>query len=272
LTQIRSPEASSCKIPCLSGIIRLSSKSYFAANKELAPLHRKIIEKYFKKNVKTFFVSKVLCTFAPKFFSQKVENRMVKQRIIEEASELFVRSGVKSTTMDDIARHLGISKRTIYENFKDKEELLIACFDAFHAESRTFSQKVFHEADNVAEAILTMLRRDTEKALRRKFDMLDDIRKYYPQIYRKHLTHFQHDKGMEFEQMLKRGITEGVFRENLNPEIIVHLFCRQPEDIMHDDWYLNKFSLTDVFENLVITFLRGICTAKGIEILDRPKM
>jgi len=194
---------------------------------------------------------------------------MVKQRIIEEASELFGRSGVKSITMDDLARHLGISKRTIYENFKDKEALLIACFDAFHIQSQTFSEKVFFEADNVAEAILVMLRKDTEQAAQRKFNMIDDIRKYYPKVYKEHMSRSQNNKYNGFEQVLKRGIQEGVFRENLNSDIIVHFFCRHSDIIVQNDDFLNKFSLTDVFENLAMTFLRGICTTKGLKIIDK---
>jgi AcrR family transcriptional regulator len=195
---------------------------------------------------------------------------MVKQRIIEEASELFGRSGVKSITMDELARHLGISKRTIYEKFKDKEALLIACIDAFHVKNQEFSQKVFIEADNVADAIVAMMRKEAEQATQRQFNMIEDIRKYYPQVYKEHLPRFQNDRIRGFEEMLKRGINEGVFRENLNPEIIVHFFCRQAEDISHNE-FLNKFSLSDVFENLGITFLRGICTTKGLEIIDRYK-
>jgi len=196
---------------------------------------------------------------------------MVKQRIIEEASELFGRSGVKKITMDDLARHLGISKRTIYENFKDKEELLIACIDAFHENSRAFTEKVFLEADNVADAILVILRKDAEQASQRQFNMIEDIRKYYPQVYKERLTSFQKDKNHEFEQMLKRGIKEGVFRENLNPEIIVHFFCNQAENIVHHETFLSRFSRIEIFENLAITFLRGICTSKGLEIINRYK-
>jgi AcrR family transcriptional regulator len=196
---------------------------------------------------------------------------MVKQRIIEEASELFGRSGVKSITMDELARHLGISKRTIYENFKDKEALLVACIDAFHVGKQSFSQKVFHDAENVADAILAMLQKDAEQKSHRQFNIIDDIRKYYPQVYKEHLIRFHTDRCQEFGQMVKRGIKEGVFRENLNPDIIVHFFCSQVDDIARHDSYLNKFSLTDVFENLAITFLRGICTMKGLEIIDKYK-
>jgi AcrR family transcriptional regulator len=216
---------------------------------------------------KLFLFPKFFRIFAPEFSDGK---QMVRQRIIEEASELFGRSGIKSITMDELARHLGISKRTIYENFKDKETLLIACFEAYHEQKRAFSQKVFLEADNVADAIMVLLRKDTEEASQRQFNVMDDIRKYYPQVYRKHLADFHTDKCRELGQMITRGIKEGVFRENLNPEIIVHFFSSQVDNI-HQDNYLSKFSVTDVFENLALTFLRGICTAKGLEIIDQYK-
>jgi len=170
--------------------------------------------------------------------------------------------------MDGLARHLGISKRTIYENFKDKEELLIACVNAFHAENRTFAQKALLETDNVAEAIVVILRKDAEQ---QRFKIIEDIRKYYPRVYKEQLIFLYADKSRDFEQMIKRGISEGVFRESLNPEIIVHFFCTQAENTAHNDMYLNKFSLSDVFENIAITFLRGICTAKGLEIIDQYK-
>ena len=200
-------------------------------------------------------------------FSQK----MVKQRIIEEASELFGRSGVKSITMDDLARHLGISKRTIYENFKDKESLLIACIDAFHAENQAFTQKVFIEAENVAEAILSFLQRNAEQATQQQFNVLSDIRKYYPQVYKERLTNLNVHKFQEMEQMIQRGIREGVFRENLNSKVIGHFFSRQMEDVARNTRYLEEFSLNDIFENITITFLRGMCTAKGLEIIDKYK-
>jgi len=219
------------------------------------------------KKLKNFFCfQSFIVSLRPDFFK-----RMVKQRIIEEASELFGRSGLKSITMDDIARHLGISKRTIYENFKDKESLLIACIDAYHIRSRTFTAKVFTEADNVAEAILALLQRNAEHAAQQQFNLMSDIRKYYPQVYKEHLRNHHFHKQQEMEQMIQRGISEGVFRESLNSKVIAHFFCRQFDDIARNTGYLEEFSLSDIFENITMTFLRGICTTKGVEIIDRYK-
>ncbi len=196
---------------------------------------------------------------------------MVKQRIIEEASELFARMGVKSTTMDDLARHMGISKRTIYENFKDKEALLVACIDNFHRESTVFSERVFGRADNVVDAILELLQKGAEKASQRQFDLLNEIRKYYPPVYKEHLMRMHTDKCKGMEQLVQRGISEGVFRDDLNPEIIAVFFSKQADGVATNDRDLDKFSFSEIFENMVITFLRGICTPKGIEIINRYK-
>ena len=194
---------------------------------------------------------------------------MVKQRIIEEASELFGRSGVKSITMDELARNLGISKRTIYENFRDKEELLIACIDAFHDER---SEKVFLDANNVAEAILVMLQKSVEPTAQWKFNMMNDIRKYYPQVYKNHLSRLHQNERQNFEYVVQRGIREDVFRRELNPEIVAHFFSKMGEVVVaRIDKDFDRYSLVDVFNNIVLTILRGICTAKGIEIIDKFK-
>ncbi|MDR1156097.1 MAG: TetR/AcrR family transcriptional regulator [Bacteroidales bacterium] len=196
---------------------------------------------------------------------------MVKQRIIEEASELFAGTGVKSTTMDDLARHMGISKRTIYENFKDKETLLIACIDNFHRGSAVFSERVFNKEGNVVDAILVLMQKGVEQASLRQFDMLSDIRKYYPQVYKEHLMCMHDDNCKGMERLILRGIGEGVFRDDLNPEIIAVFFTKRADGIVMVDRDLDKFSLAEVFENVIITFLRGICTTEGIEIINRYK-
>ena len=194
---------------------------------------------------------------------------MVKQRIIEEASGLFAHSGVKSTTMDDLAKHMGISKRTIYENFRDKETLLIACINSFYAENKEFTDKVFLKADNVVDAILVLLEKSAEQSAQVQFNMLNDIRKYYPLVYREHLICQHTSKNRNMAHMVRRGITEGVFRDDLNPEIIALFFSKQGEGITLNDKEFEKFHFTEVFENMVITFLRGICTPRGLEIVER---
>jgi len=196
---------------------------------------------------------------------------MVKQRIIEEASELFGLAGVKSTTMDDLARHLGISKRTIYENFKDKEDLLVSCIADFSENNKKNFEKLLLEAENVVEAVLAILQKSAEQAAQRQISMVTDIKKYYPQVFKVHLTRIKENKYRNIIELLLRGIDEGVFRDDLNPEIIAYFFCQDEKSNTFNDNILEKYSFSEIFENMVITFLRGVCTPKGIEIIDKHK-
>jgi AcrR family transcriptional regulator len=193
----------------------------------------------------------------------------VKERIIEAASELFGKQGVRSVTMDDLAKHLGISKRTIYENFNDKETILIACLDDYYEKNGNFVKKTFNDSNNVAEAILFMLRKDAEQASKTHQNIMEDIRKYFPKVFKGLLHRYNTEKGTWFENLIKRGINEGVFLENLNPSILVHFFNLQTDYITHNDVLMNKFTISEIFENIAMTFLRGICTDKGIKIIDK---
>jgi AcrR family transcriptional regulator len=190
---------------------------------------------------------------------------MVKQRIVEEASKLFVKSGVKSVTMGDLAKHLGISKRTIYEHFKDKEELLIACADASHVESEEFFKNVLSQTDNMVEAMMAMLQIEDGTSL------IEEVRKYYPQVYKEHLLRIVDDRSGYFEKIINHGIEEGVFRKNLNLEIIVYFFNGRAKDFLLYDLQLSKFSMYEILENIAVIFLRGMCTDKGLEIIDNYK-
>jgi AcrR family transcriptional regulator len=185
---------------------------------------------------------------------------MDKQHIIEKALEMIERSSVKTVTMDDIAQYLGISKRTIYECFESKEDLIAACVK----EKFERRQTIFAEKDNVIDAILVLL----QIGSRQQFNMIKDLRKFYPQVYKEHLAQSCLNRHIEMEQLVLRGIREGIFRDDLNAEIIAYFFCTQVKEIIYNNSDFEKFSLSDVFENVAITFLRGICTAKGLEIIE----
>jgi AcrR family transcriptional regulator len=194
---------------------------------------------------------------------------MSKERIIEEAKQLFSHGGIKNTTMDDIARELGISKRTIYENFKDKEEMLVACIESACDESRKFSEQVFAKSDNVIEAVIILLRKGTEQARRNPRTSFDEIRKYYPKVYEEQLLCRHSEKLDEMKMLVRQGISEGVFRKDLNPEIVAYLFTQQADGIMINDKGLDSYSLMEVFENMALSYIRGLCTPKGLYILDK---
>ncbi|GHT24599.1 TetR family transcriptional regulator [Bacteroidia bacterium] len=193
---------------------------------------------------------------------------MVKERILEAAKELLQQVGVKNTTMDDIARQAGMSKRTIYENFKDKEEILVACIESHVAENKRLAKGIFEKSDNVLEAILVLFKQGSELAQAHKFFLLEEIKRYYPAVHKNIVLCHSEEKIKGMTDFIKKGMNEGVFRKDMNPEIVAVIFHRQEEGSLNDR-NLEKFSLLEIFENMVVFYLRGLCTPKGLTILEK---
>lgn len=199
---------------------------------------------------------------------------MNKQHIVDEAMKLFILQGVKSTTMDDIAKHLGISKRTIYENFKDKSDLLSEGIQMIHSKEMEESANLLTETDNVMEAMLLNIKKKRELFSRRKMRMLLDIKRYYPAVYAGNVNNWAEYGLAKMSELFETGIKQGVFREDINPKTTAFIFSEQARLLFTEQgekWEIETekfdFSGIQVFEDLFMNFLRGIATPKGLEII-----
>jgi TetR/AcrR family transcriptional regulator, cholesterol catabolism regulator len=194
----------------------------------------------------------------------------VRERILDKAQELFFRYGVKSVTMDDIARELGISKKTIYQHFEDKNAMVYAGV-AHHFEcDRSIVEKVQMEApDPIAEVVMTSeMMRQTMAGMNPT--AIFDIKKYYPQAWDL-FSKYKKEFILEIvKQNLKKGVEMGLYRANINSEIIARLRLEQIE--MGLDPYifpLNQFNPLDTQLELLDHFLRGIVTLKGLNLYEQ---
>ena len=194
----------------------------------------------------------------------------ITEKIVNNAVELFVRSGVRAITMDDISTEAGVSKRTIYENFKDKDELLRACLvfmDNHHARE---TERILSESTNTIDMVFRFLKHGIEAINCINPLFMTDMKKYHFRIW-KETYMINSDKYLtQTFTILKKGINEGLFRKNIDIEIVSKLLNEQLT-LMSDERIFPsfKYSKTTVFENIVINFFRGIATAKGIEIIDK---
>ena len=184
--------------------------------------------------------------------SQRVE---LKDRIIETASEAFTAHGIKSITMDDIAASLGISKRTLYEVFQDKESLLT---HAFLAETLANSK-------NVLEVILVCYQRSIETFHRTNKRFFEDIKKY-PKVHSLLKNYRERDSDSTIE-FFKMGIKQGIFRDDVN-FAIVNLLVHEQLDLLMNTDICNKYSFLEVYEAIMFTYIRGISTEKGAKVLE----
>lgn len=184
----------------------------------------------------------------------------LKERIVKVASEAFSTSGIKCITMDDIAASLGISKRTLYEVFPDKETLLEACILKEKEETDAFLAGVLKESGNVLEVLLKLYQRSIEKFHTTNKKFFEEIKKY-PKAYEavRRDNNRNHEDAINF---FKQGVGQGFFRDDVNFAIVGALVRKQLDVLMETD-LCGKFSFLEVYESIMFTFLRGISTEKG---------
>ena len=191
----------------------------------------------------------------------------LKDRIINQAGELFVKHGIKRISMDEIASKLGISKRTIYQNFEDKEDLLLHYICQLELMQIEYVNDLSKNEQTVVHVFLRTIEMHKEFyffTLR----FLDDSKKYYPKAKQELID--QQNRGIGFiKQFLEEGMTQGVIRKDLNIEVVSFLLQDSNRTFINATRLTNKsFSNWEMFFTSMINFIRGISTAAGIKIVD----
>jgi AcrR family transcriptional regulator len=188
----------------------------------------------------------------------------IKEFILEEAEKLFMKYGTKSITMDDVAKQLGMSKKTIYANFKDKDELVTnLVIKMMHKDECNMEERTKLSENAVDEIFLMM---DFLKQMLSNINpiIFYDLQKYHNKAYKIMMDFHQNHIYDHVKICLERGISENVFREDINTEILSQARVAQINWIFESDLIRSgKYSLYEVIQELTTHFLFGICTLSG---------
>jgi AcrR family transcriptional regulator len=194
----------------------------------------------------------------------------MREKIIQKATELFLKIGFKSVTMDEIAQEMAISKKTIYTHFKNKTALIKECtFCVMNSITDGIDEICSHNQDPIEELF------EIKKFIMRKLE--DDhsspqyqLQRYYPEISKK-LHQNQFEKMMEFtKKNISRGIEQGLYRSNLDPDFIGRLYFIGITGIKDQTIFpIEKFSPKYLTEEYLEYHLRGIVTEKGLSTLKK---
>ncbi len=189
----------------------------------------------------------------------------VRNNVITTAAELFRQLGIRNVTMDDIAHRLTMSKRTLYQLFADKEELLLACCKQHDQEACERLGEMVKSFDNVLEFLLTMFSIKLKELNETTPSFWRDICKY-PRVV-EYIDQQKRQQEQEAVEFLQKGIEQGVFRKDVNFQIVVYQLNAGMDTMVHSE-FLEKFSQVEVFFNTLIPYIRGCSTHKGIDMID----
>lgn len=195
---------------------------------------------------------------------------VVKERILETALKMFRTYGVKGVTMFDIARDCGISKKTVYEHFADKQALIDEGMQQLLTNHINYFTECLQTTDNAIEELVRNMNYVTNLAKTLNPVMLYEIQKYHPDTW-KSIESFKED-GMlcNIKKNLKRGMTEGLYRQNLQIDIVARMRQLQLEAAFDPIQYpADQFEMHAVMEQVTAHFILGIATIKGHKLVNQ---
>lgn len=219
-----------------------------------------------------FLLFTYFCTFATEKRMNMQETKTItayrrglRTKILTTAMAGFLRCGIRALKMDDVATELGISKRTIYEIFGNKEVLLFEAMKHYYGErSQKLQTKVLY-CQNVMEIILVIYRMKVEEFQQTNPNFYADLEKY-PQVL-EFLEGENQKNRVKYLRFIDRGIQEGFFRSDVNYELSTRFFNSLGNYIMQNKLYM-QYSMEDIFKNLIFVTVRGMCTERGVKTLD----
>ncbi len=193
-----------------------------------------------------------------------------KQDIIADAYNQFRLYGFKSVTMDDLARTIGISKKTLYELFKDKDELVLEAVKYMLNTNQCDTEEIFKNSKNAIEQIFGILGLMEKMVRGLNLICYMDMQRYYPASY-KYLE--EHKKNYLYKCIisnLQQGISEGYYREEIDLEIITRFRMESALLVFQNNLFpQDKYDIVKVNNEIFTNFIYGIVSIKGYKLISK---
>ncbi len=196
----------------------------------------------------------------------------MENRILFKARDLMTRNGVKHITMDDIASQLGISKKTIYQFYKDKDALVMAVVNFELEEQALKCQRTQDMADNAVHEMFMILE-DIQQMFKNMNPMtMNELAKYYPEAFLRIQNHKDEFMHKIIKTNLIKGIEQGVYRKEIDPEILSIYRLETSFVPFNAQLYpYSKFDIAKVTLQIIENFIYGVMSIKGIEFMEKYK-
>lgn len=188
------------------------------------------------------------------------------KNILEGAKNLFMQFGLKSITMDDIARKVGVSKKTIYQFFNDKNSIVFKSVHEHFSEHRKEIETVLNSSRDAIESMYRISKCMKIQVEAINPTVLYDLQRYFPKAYKRFLEFKNTFMKQKMTNIVEDGIESGYFRKEINPEILIIQRIEQVQLAFNNEIFpRDKFDFKEIHEQLFDHFIHGILTEKGKE-------
>jgi AcrR family transcriptional regulator len=189
--------------------------------------------------------------------------------ILDKVLALYQKYGIKSITMDDVSRELGISKKTLYQYVTDKTDLVAKVLEHEMNFRKCEFEKINCCGMNAIEELIAVHKYINDKVKEHNPSTEYDLKKYYPDIFHK----FNSERHQRMYEIIlaniKKGKEQGLYRKEMNEEIIAKLTATRTEQLTGAEVSMvNEFTSMHFFAEVIIYHIRGIANEKGIKFLE----
>ena len=188
----------------------------------------------------------------------------LRAKILKTAGELFFKFGIRSVSIDDICNELHISKKTFYTVFKQKDELIVELLDAMRQKKEKDYQSVLDSSVNVLDLLMQSFKKLRHHSMEKHLAFGYDLEKFYPELWHERQTNLKEMDLKYMAQMLRTGIEQGMYREDLNIDatsvLLANLIPNVLKDLMQVS--MNTAQRVDFVLDMIV---RMICSDKGME-------
>ncbi len=196
----------------------------------------------------------------------------IKERIQQKARELFMRYGFKSVTMDEIASQLGISKKTVYQFFTDKDELVEAVMQGEMIHMQEVCHKQVNECMNAVDELFMDMDSLGEAIDAMNPQIIFDLEKFYPETHLKFKKHKHNFLLDAIKKNLERGIAEELYRNDLDVDITAKFRLESFFIAFNQEMFpYGKYSLVRVCLEMYNLYVHAITTEKGKILIEKYK-
>ncbi|GAA0876935.1 TetR/AcrR family transcriptional regulator [Wandonia haliotis] len=193
-----------------------------------------------------------------------------REEILLKATQVYTRYGIRSVTMDDLARELSVSKKTIYNYFKDKDEIVQEIIKTKLEADRFNCGLNESTAKNAIEELLGISQFVADMVKNVHPSVFYDLQKYHPKAWELLNTHKWEFLFGQILKNIKRGIDEGLYRDNMNPDLVARLHLAKSDLVFGGEFFpIDQSNIEEIFTELFRLQIRGMASEKGLEYLKQ---